>query len=95
MECERKKKNLLSLSRRLKCKHKVFNVASRTGKRSGYEQEILILAPNRRKGFFVFLYLNFAFYHMSQDLDVVPAIAREETREISRWEHKSVAFPCL
>ena len=78
MECERKKKKLLSLSRRLIRKHKVFNVASRTGKRSGYEQEILILAPNRRKGFFVFLYLNFAFYHMSQDLDVVPAIARKK-----------------
>ena len=77
MECERKKKNLLSLSRRLICKHKVFNVASRTGKRSGYEQD-------RRKGFFVFLYLNFDFYHMSQDLNVVPAIAREKTREISR-----------
>ena len=90
-----KKKNLLFLSRRLIRKHKVFNVASRTGKRSGYEQEILILAPNRRKGFFVFLYLNFAFYHMSQDLDVVPAIAREKTREISHWEQNSVAFPCL
>lgn len=78
-------------------KHKVSNVASRTGKKIRPQAGNSHVRTRLKNGFFILLYCNVALYYMSEDFGrstKVSAIAKEQIIEMLRGRGMKVsAFP--